>query len=342
MAPKDSQLGKRVKLTSVRRPFVYGTTARPFSPANPKPPGTPEGHTHSWEVFVRGIDPDIDVTYWLRRVQFKLHESIANHVRSASIHHHPPSTIHLSTIHLSNYPPAIDATPGHPFVVRETGWGEFEITIRLFYPPESGEKPQTLYHYLKLHPYGNSDDERANMADEVRAWQYDEQLFNEPYEAFFRTLTSGAHPRGGNPDSVTVAVGKKTGRGSTNNNNNSNSAPSLTHALLPPIEVDPAQGLMTSAAGVDVWQRTAMLPVTMRPSQPYARDTELAELRRMLAARQIVQDLQGRELARLRDTVAALARLREENAAAAVAAAADGTAATRSVGLRAGKLDGGA
>jgi hypothetical protein len=82
MAPKDSHLGKRVKLTSVRRPFVYGTTARPFGPGFPKPPGVPEGHTHSWEVFVRGIDPDVDVTYWLRRVQFKLHESIANHVRS--------------------------------------------------------------------------------------------------------------------------------------------------------------------------------------------------------------------------------------------------------------------
>ena len=82
MAPKDTNLGKRIKLVSVRRPFVYGTTARKFGPDNPAPPGTPEGHTHSWEVFVRGIDDDVDITYWVRRVQFKLHESIANHSRS--------------------------------------------------------------------------------------------------------------------------------------------------------------------------------------------------------------------------------------------------------------------
>lgn len=80
MAPSN-QLGKRVKLTQVRRPFVVGTTAVPFSPANPKPPGTPDNHTHSWQVFVKGLE-DTDITYWLRRVQFKLHESIPNYIRS--------------------------------------------------------------------------------------------------------------------------------------------------------------------------------------------------------------------------------------------------------------------
>ncbi|KAJ4304337.1 NuA4 histone H4 acetyltransferase complex and the SWR1 complex subunit [Collariella sp. IMI 366227] len=78
MAPPT---GKRVKGVQVFRPFVYGTTARPFDDkTNPKPPGVPEDHTHSWTVFVKGID-DVDITYWLRRVQFKLHESIPNHVR---------------------------------------------------------------------------------------------------------------------------------------------------------------------------------------------------------------------------------------------------------------------
>ncbi|KAF3355003.1 Putative transcription initiation factor IIA small chain [Verticillium dahliae VDG1] len=85
MAP-PSNLGKRVKGTQVCRPFIYGTTAIPFGPQNPKPPGVPDDHTHSWQVFVKGLD-DTDITYWLRRIQFKLHESIPNHVRSAS----PPS-----------------------------------------------------------------------------------------------------------------------------------------------------------------------------------------------------------------------------------------------------------
>lgn len=80
MAPSN-QFGKRVKLTQIRRPFVIGSTALPFSDSNPRPPGTPDNHTHSWQVFVRGME-DTDITYWLRRVQFKLHESIPNYVRS--------------------------------------------------------------------------------------------------------------------------------------------------------------------------------------------------------------------------------------------------------------------
>lgn len=80
MAPQN-QLGKRVKLTQVRRPFIVGSTAKPFSETNPRPAGIPDNHTHSWQVFVKGLD-DTDITYWLRRVQFKLHESIPNYVRS--------------------------------------------------------------------------------------------------------------------------------------------------------------------------------------------------------------------------------------------------------------------
>jgi YEATS domain-containing protein 4 len=79
MAPPNNQ--KRVKGVSIRRPFVYGTTARKFSETNPKPPGTSEEHTHSWTVFVKGVD-DTDITYWCKKVQFKLHESIPNHLRS--------------------------------------------------------------------------------------------------------------------------------------------------------------------------------------------------------------------------------------------------------------------
>jgi len=83
MAPQNA-LGKRVKGVQVKRPFILGTTARPFDPETfPRPDGVPSDHTHSWEVFVKGIN-DTDITYWLKRVQFKLHESIPNHVRSTS------------------------------------------------------------------------------------------------------------------------------------------------------------------------------------------------------------------------------------------------------------------
>ena len=40
-----------------------------------------------------------------------------------------------------------------PFQVTETGWGEFEIAIKIFFVPESGEKPLQTHHHLKLHPW---------------------------------------------------------------------------------------------------------------------------------------------------------------------------------------------
>lgn len=35
----------------------------------------------------------------------------------------------------------------------ETGWGEFDIQVKIIFVAESGEKPLTTYHRLKLHPW---------------------------------------------------------------------------------------------------------------------------------------------------------------------------------------------
>lgn len=78
MAPPNTQ--KRTKGVSIFRPFVYGSTARMFGPKFPKPEGTPADHTHQWTVFVKGVD-DQDITYWCRKVQFKLHDSYPQHHR---------------------------------------------------------------------------------------------------------------------------------------------------------------------------------------------------------------------------------------------------------------------
>ena len=99
MAP-PKELGKRAKLTQVRRPFVVGSTALPFNDSdNPRPAAAPDNHTHSWSVFVKGVD-DTDVTYWLKRVQFKLHDSIPNYVRSEwlskSVNCIPPIADHIT------------------------------------------------------------------------------------------------------------------------------------------------------------------------------------------------------------------------------------------------------
>ncbi|VUC26412.1 unnamed protein product [Clonostachys rosea] len=272
MAPPN-QLGKRVKLTQVRRPFIVGSTALPFSETNPRPAGVPDNHTHSWQVFVKGVE-DTDITYWLRRVQFKLHESIPNYVRM------------------------VDGEPGKPFVVNETGWGEFDIAIKLYYVNDSGEKPQTLYHYLRLHPYGRTEEEKQAMImenGEIRSWSYEEQLFNEPFDVFYRILTSGAVPKGWKGPPASGGKGKG-GKGK-------NKAP-------PPLP-SPDSG--------DVWERTAMIPNSNRPGQPFSRETEAAEVKKLRDAQTTTEEWSQKILQELKGKEDLLAKLKAENAAAAAA-----------------------
>ncbi|KAJ4418843.1 NuA4 histone H4 acetyltransferase complex and the SWR1 complex subunit [Gnomoniopsis sp. IMI 355080] len=235
MAPA-SNAGKRVKGIQVARPFVYGTTARPFDPVkNPKPPGVPEDHTHSWTAFVKGVD-DTDITYWLKRVQFKLHESY------------------------KDGPRMIDGEAGKPFVIHETGWGEFEIAIKMHYVAESGEKPHTVYHMLKLHAFGTDQERAAQVSNaEVRSWVYEEQLFNEPYEHFFDILTSGALPPSDPNFTAPTPGGKKgTGKGKV--------------AAGKPGDVRPKR----SEGGV--LERSAMIPMKSTPDQPFSHEAEKLEL----------------------------------------------------------------
>ncbi|SPN98496.1 related to Protein AF-9 homolog [Cephalotrichum gorgonifer] len=259
MAPPN-QMGKRMKGVQISRPFIYGTTARPFDEkTNPKPPEVPDGHTHSWQVFVKGVD-DIDLTYWLRRVQFKFHESIPNHVRM------------------------IEGEKGKPFVINETGWGEFEITLKLYYVTESGEKAQTLYHHLRLHPYGKTEEEKKRSCQpdgNIISWNYEEQIFNEPYEPFFKVLTTGAHPK----DSQQAPGGKK--------------APAL----------DPNAGV--------VYERSALVPRHLTREQPFSRETEDLEKERINKAFDKIQSWVDETKVANAEKEKELLALRKENAAAA-------------------------
>lgn len=85
-----------------------------------------------------------------------------------------------------------------PFEVSETGWGEFEIQIKLFFVPESTEKAQTLFHFLKLHPY-IGDKAELELARQQRrpvlSYVYDEIIFNDPTEAMYDLLTSRGSAR---------------------------------------------------------------------------------------------------------------------------------------------------
>ncbi|PSR93968.1 chromatin-modifying complex subunit AF9 [Coniella lustricola] len=276
MAPSTAQ-GKRVKGRQISRPFVYGTTARPFDPEkNPKPSHVPNDHTHSWTVFVKGID-DTDLTYWLKRVQFKLHESIPNHVRM------------------------IDGVPGKAFVVEETGWGEFEIAIKLYYVPESAEKPQTVYHHLRLHAYGNDAERAAMVANgEVISWVYEEQLFNEPYEHFFDVLTSGAvapsDPNYTAPSTAGGTGGKKgasgKGKGNLGKDNANNAQPKRSEG--------------------GVLERSAMIPLRSSPGQPFSAEAEKVEMDMIRRAMDEVRQMRERDEKAIDEMTARLLRLKEE------------------------------
>ena len=168
--------------------LAYGSKAKLIDPNN-RPQGISPDHTHQWTVWVRGIDGE-DISYWLKKVQFKLHETYSQSLR---------------TIESPN-----------AFEVTETGWGEFEVTMKLWFVPEAGEKPQSIYHNLKLHPYGPDAERQRQTKEPIISQTYDEVVFNEPVENFYEILTSGAPPpsgrgKGGSKGSKQASFNKKGG-----------------------------------------------------------------------------------------------------------------------------------
>lgn len=75
-----------------------------------------------------------------------------------------------------------------PFEVTETGWGEFEIQIKVHFIPEASEKPMTLFHFLHLHPYGANKEEEREKGLTVEAFQYEEIVSSPSTFLFSRAL----------------------------------------------------------------------------------------------------------------------------------------------------------
>jgi YEATS domain-containing protein 4 len=168
-----------------------------------------------------------------------------------------------------------NVAPGEPFEVHETGWGEFEISIKLFYVPESLEKPQTMYHQLRLHPYGtDAEKEAMKQKGEIRSWGYEEMVFNEPYENFYELLTSPMdRSKGGKGKGTRIMKGGMVG---------------------------------------SVGERTVTLPNSQRPDQPFSKETEMVEIQRLKKAHVKVEE-QRKEMEReIREKEQELLRLREQ------------------------------
>ena len=107
----------RLKGVSIVKPIVYGNISQYFGKKR-----EPDGHTHEWTIYVKPYQNE-DMSSYVKKVQFKLHDSYANCNRVVS---------------------------KPPYEVSETGWGEFEIQIKIHFHDSSGEKPVTIYHVLKV------------------------------------------------------------------------------------------------------------------------------------------------------------------------------------------------
>lgn len=66
------------------KPIIYGNSAERLLQK------TPSGHTHKWKIFLKPFCEE-DMSKYVKKVQFKLHESYANPARGISY----SSTVYL-------------------------------------------------------------------------------------------------------------------------------------------------------------------------------------------------------------------------------------------------------
>lgn len=165
MIDAPSGEARRYPDTAVSVPIVYGSCAFFLGKK------AHETATHKWTLFVRGPN-DEDLSVFISKVAFSLHESFAEPVR-------------------------IIEKP--PFEVTELGWGEFAAKIRLFFKdPE--EQPVDIVHVIKLYPQGQSASSQAaqqgssaqSSRKPVMSEAYDEVVFAEPTTHFRQRLLSYA------------------------------------------------------------------------------------------------------------------------------------------------------
>ena len=91
----------------ILKPIIYGNVAKYFGKKREE-----DGHTHQWTVYVRPYDNE-DMSAYIKKINFKLHDSYANQNR-------------------------VITKP--PYEVTETGWGEFEIVIKIYFQ-DPNERP---------------------------------------------------------------------------------------------------------------------------------------------------------------------------------------------------------
>ncbi|XP_068629958.1 YEATS domain-containing protein 4 [Battus philenor] len=148
--------GGRVKGLVIVKPIVYGNIARYFGKKREE-----DGHTHQWTVYVKPYANE-DMSVYIKKIHFKLHESYAN-------------------------PNRIVTKP--PYELTETGWGEFEIVIKIYFH-DPNERPVTLYHILKLFQSPVNESTPPTIGRALVSESYEEIVFQEPTQLMQHMLNS--------------------------------------------------------------------------------------------------------------------------------------------------------
>lgn len=143
----------RRKGVALTKSIIVGNIAKYFGKKRED-----DGHTHEWTCFLRPFKSE-DMSVFIKKVQFKLHESYTNPVR-------------------------VITRP--PYEVSETGWGEFEVIIKIFFQ-DTAEKPVTMYHLLKLF---QSDPAVIAGKKNVVSETYDELVFTDPTNTMYHLLSN--------------------------------------------------------------------------------------------------------------------------------------------------------
>jgi transcription initiation factor IIF auxiliary subunit len=127
----------------ITKPFIYGSIAMYLGKKGQ------QNNSYKWCVYVRGVHNE-NISNFIKEVQFTLHDSFENKVR---------------------------VIPKWPFELYETGWGEFEIKIKIFLVDET-IKPLEVVHPLKLFPQQShiAPSSKRPVIEE----NYDEIIFVNP------------------------------------------------------------------------------------------------------------------------------------------------------------------
>ncbi|KAI9007387.1 yeats family-domain-containing protein [Gaertneriomyces semiglobifer] len=150
----------RVSGVILSRPIIYGSTATLLKSSEKS---ADETHTHKWSVYVRGIHNE-DLSIWIKKVTFKLHESFENPKRDVE---------------------------EAPFEINETGWGEFDIQIKIHIQDYLEAKATIqLQHTLRLH----HTDVSTAASKPVISEHYEEIIFKDPTEEAYAKLTANPVP----------------------------------------------------------------------------------------------------------------------------------------------------